>query len=100
MPLYTLPGYALVKLASSKYKHVEAPTKIYEAASTGTLIDINARTTEHTPRELSDYRKCIGTTVYWDELNAKSPIIHNNENYAYVKVQDLMGGEVFGREKL
>lgn len=90
MSLYTLPGYALVKLSGTgKYKNIAATQKVYEAASSGTLLKV----VPFVPAEGARYKVALGKTVYWEELNAKPPIDYQGGLFCYVKLTDLMGFE-------
>lgn len=94
MALYPLPGYALVKLAASKYKHIAAQQKVYEAASSGVLLKCNYPSDTLTaPSPKVSYEQAVGQIVYWEELNAKAPIEYDGVQFAYVKLEDLMGYE-------
>jgi hypothetical protein len=97
MALYTLPGYALVKLsATGKYKNIAATQKVYEAASSGTLLKFvpaGDAFYEFVPAGDAFYEIALGKTVYWEELNAKPPIDYQGGLFCYVKLTDLMGFE-------
>lgn len=92
MALHPLPGYAIVKLAASKYKHIAAQQKVYEAASSGVLLKINFKSNTPASEKVS-YEQAVGQMVYWEELNAKPPIEYDGVLFAHVKLGDLMGYE-------
>jgi hypothetical protein len=82
--LLPLPGYALVRLAQGKYQHIAAQTKVYETASSGTVVTLD-------PMDYQAYKDVLGARVYWQELNAVSPISFAGEEFAFVKLTELMG---------
>ena len=90
MALHSFPGYALVKLDRGKYRNVVAQVKVYESPTSGTLIELPPFD-EEDEQYLRLYSHTIGKTVYWQELNAVSPLTIDNEQFAYVKLSDLMG---------
>ena len=82
-PLHPMPDYVLVELASSKYAHVEAPSRAYEGKNSGLVVSIG-----------SDYpedHKLVGKIIYWQEFREGSPITVANKNYAFVKLEDIQG---------
>jgi hypothetical protein len=92
MVLHPFPGYALVKLNRSKYHNVVAQVKVYEAPTEGKLLALPPFD-EEDEQYLRIYKTALGKVVYWQELNAVSPITVGDDQFAYVKLQDLMGYE-------
>ena len=89
MELTPLPGYALVKLASSRYKNIAAQQKTYEASSRGVLVSMEPRDEDEVYFEI--YQRAINHMVFWEEYNTGSPIVNGENSYAHVKLSELRG---------
>jgi hypothetical protein len=74
--LTPLNGYVLVELGS-KYKHISAPAKIYDAKSNGIVIKGD--------------KELIGKRVYWQDYKEGSTLTEDNREYTFVKLEDLQG---------
>lgn len=82
-PLHPLPGFVLVELPASKYKHVAAPTKAYEAKSSGVVIAVG--------EEYDTDKALIGKRVFWQDFKEGSAIPMGDKSYAFVAVEELQG---------
>lgn len=83
MNLHPLPGYVLVELPPSRYKHVAAPTKAYESKTSGVVIAIG--------EEYPDDHELIGKQVFWQEFKEGSSIPIGDKTYAFVPMDELQG---------
>lgn len=93
--LHPLPGYALVRLGS-KYKNITAPSKSYDGATNGILVEYFAAGLGGIDKE--DYLEALGRQVFWEEQVTGTRVTVDGETYVMPRVTELRGYEEVGED--
>lgn len=86
--LTPLNGHLLVQLGT-KYKHVAATTKAYEAKNNGIVIAISQLI--YDKQDIKFINKLFGSRVYWQDYKEGSTLTVDGIEYAFVKYDDIQG---------
>lgn len=84
--LTPLNGHLLVQLGT-KYKHVAAATKAYEAKNNGVVIEVSVLLVSDEDGEPA----ILGKRVYWQDYKEGSALTVDGIEYAFVKYEDIQG---------